>query len=225
VSQQINLFNPIFKQQKKHFSAMTMAQALGVIVVGALLLGGFTIFKTKRLEAQANAVSLQAASAERQMAAVVAEFAPRQQSAALAADMQKTESELKALQKVEDVLKKGDFGNTKGYAEYLRAFARQIIDGVWLTGFSIIGAGNEISIQGRALQPELIPAYIGRLRSEAVMQGKSFAALEISTPEPVATKTDVKGKPVIAAPSFVEFNLQSVGAPSKAADGSGAKSK
>ena len=28
MSQQINLFNPIFKQQKKHFSARTLAQAL-----------------------------------------------------------------------------------------------------------------------------------------------------------------------------------------------------
>ena len=37
MSQQINLFNPIFLQQKKIFSTRTMAQALGVLVLPNLL--------------------------------------------------------------------------------------------------------------------------------------------------------------------------------------------
>ena len=32
MSQQINLFNPIFMKQKKYFSVTTMLQALGLIV-------------------------------------------------------------------------------------------------------------------------------------------------------------------------------------------------
>jgi len=37
VSQQINLFNPVFLNQRKLFSVVTMLQALGLIVVGAAL--------------------------------------------------------------------------------------------------------------------------------------------------------------------------------------------
>ena len=35
MSQQINLYNPIFLKQEKHFSARTMLQATGVVLLGA----------------------------------------------------------------------------------------------------------------------------------------------------------------------------------------------
>ena len=34
MSQQINLYNPLFLEKKKYFSAVTMTQAIGLIVVG-----------------------------------------------------------------------------------------------------------------------------------------------------------------------------------------------
>ena len=37
MSQQINLFNPIFLKQKKYFSVVTMLQALLLIVLGSML--------------------------------------------------------------------------------------------------------------------------------------------------------------------------------------------
>ncbi|HXF46845.1 MAG TPA: hypothetical protein VNK91_12085, partial [Burkholderiaceae bacterium] len=36
MSQQINLFNPMFLRQKRHFSALAMAQALVLVLLGAL---------------------------------------------------------------------------------------------------------------------------------------------------------------------------------------------
>ncbi len=41
MSQQINLFNPLFLKRRKHFSAVTMAQALGVLIVGLAAFYGF----------------------------------------------------------------------------------------------------------------------------------------------------------------------------------------
>ena len=41
MSQQINLFNPLFLEKKKYFSAVTMTQALGLIVLG---MAGFYTF-------------------------------------------------------------------------------------------------------------------------------------------------------------------------------------
>ena len=58
-------------------------------------------------------------------------------------------------------LKGGAFGNQQGFAEYLRAFSRQSVNGLWLTGFTIAGSG-ELEIRGRVLEPgsraELYPA-------------------------------------------------------------------
>jgi hypothetical protein len=226
VSQQINLFNPIFLKREKLFSAVTMAQALGLILLGSAALIAYSSYQSSSLGSQATASATQLALAQSQLAKVNAEFGPRQKSKSIEDDIQKAEIEVKSLQQVFDILQKGEFGNTKGYAEYLRAFSRQIIGGVWLTGFSIYGAGSEIGIQGRALQPELVPAYIGRLKREPVMQGKSFATLEMQLP-----LADQAGKSGLAISkqrvpaSFIEFNLQTSGMTKEQSESSQGKSK
>jgi hypothetical protein len=122
-------------------------------------------------------------------------------------------------------LQGGGFGNTKGYSGYFRAFSRQIVDGLWLTGVGIVGAGHDISLRGRTINPELVPVYLTRLKREPEMQGKSFSALNIQTPKVdapayVDTKVvdakpgDVKPAKPPASAGYVDFSLQS----SEAAD-------
>lgn len=240
MSQQINLFNPIFLKQKKVFTALPMAEALGVIVAGALLLTWYGGQRVDELERSAAAGKALLADRERRLAEANKQFAPRQKSASLAAEVAQAEIELKSLRQVESVLRDGTLGNAAGYAEYFRAFARQNVNGLWLTGVSIVGAGNDIGVQGRAMQPTLIPAYIARLKSERVMQGKSFASLDISRPEaqvmpaaqPVAAPANTAlantalantapatavpappptpAAPVATMAPFVQFSLQSI---------------
>jgi hypothetical protein len=217
VSQQINLFNPVFLEQKKVFAALPMAKALGAIVVGALMLTWSAAQRVGELDRSAAAGKAGLALREKRLAEANAQFAPRQKSAALAAELAQADAELNALHRVEAVLRGGALGNAAGYAEYFRAFSRQNVNGLWLTGVSIVGAGNDIGVQGRALQPTLIPAYMARLKSERIMRGKSFASLDISRPDaqlapavaPVAPATAPAIAPVATLAPFVQFSLQS----------------
>ncbi|WP_136418122.1 PilN domain-containing protein [Herbaspirillum sp. ST 5-3] len=226
MSQQINLFNPIFLKQKKYFSAVTMAQALGLILAGCALLAGYAQYQVTAYGKEAAATTAQLAATQAELGKVNATYGPRQKSKSLEDELHQAEAEVSALQHVFDTLQQGDFGNTKGYADYLRAFAREIVNGVWLTGFTIEGAGNEIELRGRALQPELVPAYITRLKREPVLQGKSFAALEMRTPASDQGATDSAGHiPKPAAPAYIEFSLRSSGMMKDRAEASGAKNK
>jgi Tfp pilus assembly protein PilN len=221
VSQQINLFNPIFLQRKKYFSAINMAIALGLVLAGSLAVVGYAVVQVAQLTKDAAVASNQLALAQAELAKVTAEFGPRPKSASLQEDVQKTSTELQSLQQISGILKKGDFGDTRGYSEYLRAFARQSIDGLWLTGVTIQGAGNEIALQGRALRPELVPGYINRLKTEPVLKGKSFAALEMEVPqideEGASASTNAAPPKKVAAP-FIEFSLHSGGTSAAAAN-------
>jgi hypothetical protein len=221
VSQQINLFNPIFLKQKKIFTALPMAEALGAIVLGALLLTWYAGRSVDQLAQQAAAGKILVAERERRLVEANRQFAPRQKSPALAAEVAQADAELAALQRVQAFLQEGTLGNSAGYAEYFRALARQNVPGVWLTGVSIVGAGTDIGVQGRAMQPTLIPQYIGRLKTERVMQGKTFASLDIARPEAAAasatgatTAANAGANPGVPAPAapasapFVQFSLQ-----------------
>ena len=215
MSQQINLFNPIFLKQKKIFTALSMAEALGVIIAGALLLNWYAANNVDELEQLANEGKATLAKREQQLIRANAQFAPRAPDAVLQADLNDAEAELKALRDVSAVLQGGALGNTSGYAEYFRAFSRQNVNGLWLTGVTISGAGTDIGVQGRAMQATLIPNYIARLTGERVMHGKAFASLDIGRPDAPPSQAAAAPAPADTAPvapaavSFVEFSLQS----------------
>jgi hypothetical protein len=201
VSQQINLFNPVFLKKEKYLSALTIAISTGVVLLALISIGGFIGYQSVMLREQASTTAALVKSAEAQVQKL-ATGGKQEKNPAIEAEIQRIEAELNSLRQVSDVLNRGEMGDTQGYAEYLRAFARQIISGVWLTGFTIQGAGNEIALEGRALRPNLVPAYIGRLRSEPVLQGKSFGGLEIRLPD-----TPKAGSATM--PGYVAFTLQS----------------
>ncbi|MGW8392098.1 hypothetical protein [Pseudoduganella sp. HUAS MS19] len=209
MSQQINLFNPIFLKQKKIFTTMHMAQTLGMVAAGALLLAVFGIVKTRQLEQHAAAGQAAVAAAEARLAQVVKDFPPRQKNKDIEAEVVRMQDELRGMREVRSVLERGELGNTAGYAEYWRAFARQSVAGVWLTSVSVVGPGKEIGLEGRALQPELLPGYIQRLTREAVLQGKTFGSLEISRPGavPAAQLAGTAGTEGSIGAPYVEFRL------------------
>jgi Tfp pilus assembly protein PilN len=55
------------------------------------------------------------------------------------------------------------------------------MDGVWLTRIRFTEDG-EISISGRATRPELVAAYLERLRSQPALREQPFSRLELTRP-------------------------------------------
>ncbi|KQQ86417.1 PilN domain-containing protein [Massilia sp. Leaf139] len=200
MSQQINLFNPVFLQQKKIFSARTMGSALLVLVLGVAALQFYGNMRVQALQREADAGAAQLTQKQARLESVSKEFTPRQKSAAADAELLEAERQLAALRDVSGVLSRGELGNTQGYAEYFRALARQHADGLWLTGVSITGAGLDIAVRGRALDPQRVPGYLNRLTVEPIMRGKAFGSLQISQGAAAS-----QGAP---AP-YVEFSLLS----------------
>lgn len=210
MSQQINLFNPIFLKQKKYFSAVTMAQGLGVILLGCLLLVAYAEFQLSIRAKEAAASTALLLKTKADLIAISAKFAPHQSDPALDVEIKNAETDINSVQRVFDTLQSGELGNANGYSSYFRAFSRQIVDGLWLTDISIRGSGRDIGLSGRTLNPELVPVYLTRLRRETDMQGKSFSTLEMRVPkaDPSASADSRTAKSPAMAP-YVEFTLQS----------------
>ena len=128
MSQQINLFNPIFLKQKKHFSAVTMAQGLGAILLGSFVVAGYAQMQLGAMQEQATTTATQLGATKAQLAKVSAEYAPRQKSKEIEAQLQHVEAELRSQTQAYDFIRGGGVGNTNGYSAYLRAFSHQIVD-------------------------------------------------------------------------------------------------
>ena len=213
MSQQINLFNPIFRKQKKYFSSTTMLQALGIICLFCALLAGDAARRMYALKVQAAATDARLLARQERLTEARVQFAPRQKSATLAAETAAAQEELAMLATAAATIERGGFGDKSGFSAYFRAFARQSIDGLWLTRLHVGSGGAQLNVQGNVLQAELVPQYMHRLASEPVMRGKSFASLEMGGPAPAVP---VPGAPppvkVAGAPTYLSFTLQSSGA-------------
>lgn len=207
MSQNINLFSPAFRKQRTRVSFTASVQLLGLTL---LLLLGFHVYL--RYEVNRLGEELRAAESMLKEQRAIADklkgqVAARKPDARLEAEIAKLEVELKEAREAMDALKGGAFGNQEGFSEYLRAFSRQSVNGLWLTGFTIAGSG-ELEIRGRVLTPELVPSYIQRLNREAVLQGRSFARFEMNRPKPErAADKDKEAKRAVRAPRFLEFSL------------------
>jgi hypothetical protein len=180
MTQQINLFNPIFLKQKKIFSAVNMLDALALLLVGVALFYGYASIQTLNLDRQSVETARQYYQSKTRLSQAGARYAPKIPDAALAAEVNTLQAQVNARKATMQNLGGRVFGSGPGYAEYMRALARESLAGLWLTGFSIGMGGAEMEISGRALRPELVPSYIQRLSRERALQGRAFDSLSMT---------------------------------------------
>jgi Tfp pilus assembly protein PilN len=210
VSQQINLFNPIFLRQEKQFSAVAMAQGLGVISVAVLGFASFSTYQSVQVSKDAAVASAALKSTQEQLVKMVDKTKPAPVNKQIEEDIQKAESRLRASQQILGFVQNGEFKSSQSYSSFLRAFSNKAMPGVWLTGFSLSDGGNDIEITGRALQPGLVPAYIKSLKSESAFAGKSFGSMLLRSPQTEAVqKATADVSKALPAVRYIDFSLNS----------------
>jgi cell division protein FtsL len=215
MSQQINLFNPIFMKQRKYFSLLTMLQALGMIVAGSLLFYGYAVYQVGQLKRQADENNNRYVVEQGRLTAFMAEFSPQLAMQSLQNEVQDMGKRVAEQNRIIETLKSGAVGNTTGYSEYMRAFSRQVVQGLWLTGFKVTGDAAQISLSGGVVNPQLLPIYIQHLGRESIMKGKTFSTLKMK--QAGADEADGKSsKATRSARRYIEFTLYS--SPGKEAD-------
>lgn len=184
MSQQINLFTSQFRKQVVLLSADLIAAGAGATLLLMLAASAWTYYSGNQLRPEVDAIAVRSNVAQSRLEALLNERDPVAQAKILDEEISRQESALAERREVANVLKGGDFGDTNGYSNYLRAMARQIVDGVWIRGFHIAGAGRRFTIEGSTLRGDLIPQYIKRLSSEDSMRGRQFATLMLRPPKP-----------------------------------------
>lgn len=210
MSQQINLFNPLFMRKEKYFSTRTMLQSLGLIALGLLAFYVYALFQSHDLESIAAEYSRQLAVQRDQFVALGAQG----RSKLLEAEVARLEADVKARRDLLEVIGGGALGNTGGFSRYFAAFARHPMQGVWLTGFSVGDNGNVLNVRGRVLHPDLVPEYLKSLNNDDVMRGRLVTELRLVARNE-ASPTQGPGGATAGPERFVEFDLS---APLRLAD-------
>ncbi len=202
MSQQINLYNPVFLKQKHYFSALTMVQALAVVLAGALGIYAFEVRQNRVLEQVLADTDKRATSQREQLLKFSKDYSAQGASRTLTEELARADQRLLQRQGLLADLKTGVGGNAEGFSRYLAALARQSTPGVWLTGLEIGAKEHDLLIKGRALESQMVPAYIRALNREAPMAGRPVGELRM-TAMGGAGPAPEKGEPA----RYIEFSL------------------
>lgn len=204
MSQQINLYQPIFRKEQKKFSAAAMLQAIGLVVVGVIAIYAYTWWQTGALKDELKRSEQNQAAAAKRLGDATNKFGKPATASSLDAEITRLEGELVAKQRIQEILKRGVFSNTRGFSDYFASFARQSVTGVWLTGFDITGAADQMTLAGRTTNPELVPRYMQKLSSEKTLSGIVFNVFQMNRPAP---------DPKDVNTNFVEFQAKTTANP------------
>ena len=178
MTQQVNLYQPIFRKQRKVFSAITIAQAAGLFVVGLLLIYGYARWQVAALGGDISALETQRNAAMLQLQVLSAQSQPAPRSRLIADQLREAEIEARQKERLLRAFQTRRVGNMRGFSAHFTALARQQLDGLWLTRIAIRDDG--IELVGAAELGELVPRYLQRLGSEAAFAGTEFARLQLA---------------------------------------------
>jgi hypothetical protein len=180
--QQVNLYQPIFRKQRQIFSAITMAQAAGVIALALLGFYFYGLWQVLGLEAEV----VQLEGRERAYTAQLAQLDPSLNSGRRAAaeeELKKLNATVLGQQRLIDVLREQPLGSTEGFSKYLAALGRQHKAELWLTELAINGSTRALELTGRSVSAKLVPEYLQSLGREPALEGQKFDRLDIAREE------------------------------------------
>jgi hypothetical protein len=223
MSQQINLLNPALIKQKDFLKPNNIAITLGLLSVCMLGYYGYAQTELSALNKQRSQAAEELSAMQAQLQQTTLLHIPRAPNKNLLDQMTQLEQQEAMQQQILQTVNQSSATPEKGYAALMRAFAKQSLDGLWLTSFSFDSATESLNISGRTLQADLVPEYISYLSREPALKGKLFSALSMNLPKVEAfkstamqTNTGAASSPVstetiqVIAPKYIEFALQSV---------------
>lgn len=180
--QQINLYQPMFREQKVVFSALTMLQVGVFFLVVFAALYAYEANSLKPYEQQLAAMDKELAQLNIQVEAL-GSVKKKSKSKLLEREIAKLSKELEQRERIANILGSRTFGNSEGFSSYLEAFARGHVEGTWLTSVNIKQGGAALGLKGKTLSSELVPVYIQKLAEEKSLDGSAFNVMELARVE------------------------------------------
>jgi hypothetical protein len=188
--QQVNLYEPIFREDHKLFSATTIGVALGIVAAGLLAITLFSWWRVQSLDRQLHALHVQQAEQEKLMAqanAIVDQAGSHQTMEihlqAMVADLARRQQALAYLRGGDTVGSSDAVRANRGFVGRMTALARQQLDGLWLTGATFVSGSDNFELTGAATNADLVPMYLARLMNEPAIAGTKLQWIEIHQPK------------------------------------------
>lgn len=175
--QQINLYQPMFRKQRKLFSFTVSVRVVAIIVVAMLSLYLLGTLNLERAEKDLTELKLQNELRLTQLAGISEQLKSLNGGTEVAHKIDLLEQELEAEKYLLEILGDVYVQHRQGFSDYLEGFARRVVKGMWITRFDMQNGGKDVMLSGGAMVPDSVPTFIEQLAEEPRLIGTHFEIL------------------------------------------------
>lgn len=180
MSQQINLYQPIFRKERIVFSAQTIVWlSLGLIallVLWSLLIGQ----RISRLETELERQHEAEQRAVEQVAELQSSMPPDEPDPLLRNEVERLRERREGLRESLAALERRMPAAEVNLLARLDALTAEIPDGLWLTGLAMADQGQTLTVDGNALEARLVPAWLSELSRVEQFSGMGFRQIRLA---------------------------------------------
>jgi hypothetical protein len=196
--QQVNLYEPILRDDQKVFSATAICVGLGAVAVALVAISAFSEWRTRSLDRQLLGLHAQETTQKRFVAQAnaIVDLAEshdtiEQHLKAMALDLSRRQQALHYLSGAALMGTSDGVPAHRGFVGRMTALARQQIDGLWLTGATFVSGSGALELSGSAVRADLVPIYLQRLAGEPAIAGTKLRSIDIRQPKkPIGTQIE-----------------------------------
>ncbi len=179
MQQQINLYQPIFRKERKIFSARALLLILLVCVTVMMVIAVYFQLRVVSMQ-QLEKDLLQQQDNLRYSIESLKQKDDGAELEALEAEIAAARETLRGRENILQQMQAYSGQHRTRFSPYLSALSRQRISGLWLTHILIEDAGASALLRGVALEADLIPRYLQMLPNEQSLQALHFQQVEIN---------------------------------------------
>lgn len=192
MTQQVNLYQPIFREQRPPLSTRTIGQ---LVVLLALVLGGtygYLFWQMQEQRSATRAVEARQAQVEQRAREVREKFPPPKKSQALQRKVDRLELELARKRRVLETLNESVKGRSEGFSGHLQAVARRHLGEMWLTEIWLDDGGRHVELGGSTYTAEQVPQFLQALADEEEYEGVRFTNVSMQRSEDDPRRLDFR---------------------------------
>lgn len=183
MAHQINLYNPILLAPRRHFSALAMAQSLGLLVAVLAITSGWMALSDARLRREAQQSTL-SQNAERDRLTRALAARPVISGPALEQELASAQQQLARRQRVLDELSRGRIVDGRSHAAVLQMVAQTVPPAVWLNEVRVVD--GRLDLTGFTLQPDALRPWLGELARHPLTAAQQLSAVKLERVDPNA---------------------------------------
>ena len=177
--QQINLYQPVFRHQRKVFSTTTMAQIVLVITLGLAAIYAFGTWQSAALERDVIALEAQRQDTQSRFDALGRTLSASRDDKGLLEQIRLAQAEVEAKRRLLQWLGERGSDRPTGFATHLAGLARQHQPGLWLSRIRIADRGRSVALEGNTRDPAGLVRYLRRLGKEPAFKGLEFLTVRL----------------------------------------------